>query len=67
MGQLDLFGEIPQEIILPKKETPLVKEGEWYSIDGYTNKGLVVQVMTNWVELDAKVSPCYYARIKDLT
>jgi len=65
MTQYNLFGETPPIATLPKTTT--VTKGQWYNIDGYKDPGLVSQVMDKWVELDSDVSPCWYARIKDLT
>jgi len=66
MGQLNLF-DLPINKTPEKKEPQKIKAKKWYNIDGYTDPGLVTLVMDKWVELDSSVSPCFYARIIDLT
>jgi hypothetical protein len=66
MTQYNLFDK-PTPIANIKTTSTKVKQGQWYNIDGYKEPGLVTLIMNKWVELDSNVSPCFYAKIEDLT
>jgi len=67
MSQLDLFSSEPINHPYRTDVNSSIKKDTWYYIDGYTEPGKVIEVYETWVRMDGKLSPCHYARMKDLT
>tara|TARA_R110000868_G_scaffold5681_1_gene33553 strand:+ start:2657 stop:2869 length:213 start_codon:yes stop_codon:yes gene_type:complete len=67
MSQLNLFSTEPVNHPYRTDVNCGIKTNTWYSIEGYEEPGKVIEVYETWVRMDGKVSPCHYARMKDLT
>ena len=67
MAQLDLFSIEPIQPVYKTDINSVIKKGKWYYIEGYKEPGIVLEVYETWVRMDGDVSPCHYARMKDLT
>jgi hypothetical protein len=67
MAQLDLFSIEPQQPVYKTNINSPIKKNAWYHIVGYKEPGKVIEVYESWVRMDGSMSPCHYARMKDLT